>query len=203
MDTTIRLHYIGDRADEHFGKCITFIKSLGETYYIAQEQNANRPHIQCYVYMTKYKTLASLRDRLKKVLQIDGHLDYSVSALRETRIKYIAYLLKEGPGAFVASCSLDQDQAEAELLREAFLKNPKKDHHQRPTSLYQKIVHDIGNEHLVEPRDIARKMLMWFHEHGKLIPDENMLKRYVNTYRFGRDPVAQAEILIENMYRWE
>ena len=201
MDTTIRIHYVGEKTDEHFEKCVTFIKTLGETYYVADEQNANRPHIQAYVYMTKYKTLASLRDRLKKTLAIDGSLSYSVSALRETRIRYIAYLMKEGPGAFVASCSLDQDQAEAELLREAFIKNPPKD--TRPQSIYQKIVHDIGNEHLVEPRDIARKMLMWFYDHGKLIPDERMLRRYVETYRFGRDPQAQADRIVEEMYRWE
>lgn len=200
MDTTIRIHYKGDRTDPYFEKCVAFIKSLGEEYYIACEQDAERDHIQAYVYMTKYKNFASLRDRVTKVLGVKGNKEYSVSKLRKSKVEYIAYLMKEGPGAFIASCSLDQTQAEAELLREAFIKNPPK---ARPQSIYQKIVYDIGNEHLVEPREIARKMLMWFYENGKLIPDERQLRRYVETYRFGKDPEKACDRIVEDMYRWE
>lgn len=201
MDATIRIHYRGNRDDPHFTKCVDFIKSLGECYYIAQEQEANRDHIQAYSYMTKYKTLASLRDRLTKVLEVK-HPNYSVSALRRTRPQYLAYMMKEGERAFVASCSLETDQAQAVLLRDAFVENIKKNPPQRGYTVYQKMLDDIGNEHLDDPRGIAKKMLMWFHSQGKLIPDPNMLKRYVNTYRFGKDPVAHSERILDAIYEW-
>jgi len=201
MDATIRIHYKGDRADPHFIKCVDFIKTLG-SYYIAHETKANRNHIQAYVWMTKYKSLAVLRDRIVKTLDVHGQEEYSVSKLRRTRLRYLAYLMKEGPSAFVASCSLETDVAEATLLREAFIEEEKKTPSQRGYTVYQKMVDDIGNEHLVEPREIGKEMLMWFYKQGKLIPDTNMLKRYVNTYRFGKDPDKGTERILDSVYDW-
>ncbi|AXH73906.1 MAG: putative replicase [Circoviridae sp.] len=200
METTVRIHYDGERAGPHFVKCVDFIKTLGESYYIANEMKANRPHIQAYVFMTRYKTHASLRDRLKKTLKNEkGELSYSISECREGKVRFIAYLLKEGPGAFVASCNLQQVESEAMLLREAFIKDPPR----RPQSLYQKMIHDIGNNHMTEPKVIAKAMLMWFYHANKLIPDQHTLKKYVTTYCFGRDPETQADAIVEDMYKWE
>lgn len=201
MDTTIRIHY---EDDTHFLKCVDFIKSLGPAYYICQETGRTghaRPHIQAYTSMDKYKTLAVLRDRLKKVLKNEaGILSYSVSALRMTKVRYLAYMMKEGPDAFVASCSLDQDQTEAALLKIAFDESSKKD--TRPSTQYQKMLDDFGSEIIAEPREVARKMLLWFHSKGKIIPDRNTLQKYVNTYMFGQDPETMADKIIADIYCW-
>ncbi len=216
MDIQARAHFADDAQK---AKIIDWLKKNNSSYYIVLESNANREHIQCFVHNIKYKNLKSFRHSFstQNGLAGGGNGAYSCSEIRTTVERTIAYFMKEGDFALVAHNILDPVLVEARLKREDFLESNQKLKPKTPT-IFQQMVKDLNLEETKirnDPYDnresprasckyiVAKQMLAWFYKKGKLIPDQSVLRRYINTYLYMCDPIKFEEEYLDAMFQWD
>lgn len=176
---------------------LCWIRKKCDSYYVALEEDANRPHFQAYVcFKPESQNMNSLRNSLKKLLTGEGNAVYSLRALKKPREHLVCYLLKENKP--IARCVEVGLMKQAELLQEEILNSKKsvKDKH-RP--IMEQLLEEFpARGRAYSQAEMVSGIVRWFHKNGRMQPDMFMLGKYVRTMCASFDidryvRVAQAE----------
>lgn len=173
-----------------------WVRKYCDTWYIAHEEDANRPHYQAYI-RTKpdYNNVNSLRNSLKKILTSSGNGVYSLRGLKKPREHLVCYLLKENK--LISKCiELELMKKAEELQAEILAARNNVDKH-RP--IIEQLLDEFPPRGRAYSQDeMVSGIVRWFHANGRMQPDMFMLGKYVRTLcaYFDIDryvQVAQAE----------
>ena len=158
---------------------MTWVRQKCDSYYVALEEDAERPHFQAYVrFKPEYANMNSLRNTLKKILSATGNAVYSLRPLKKPREHLVCYLLKENKP--VARCIEIELMKQAELLQEEILsKKVVKDKH-RP--IMEQLLDEFPPRgRAYSQAEMVSGIVRWFHKNGRMQPDMFMLGKYVRT----------------------
>ena len=173
-----------------------WVRKYCESYYVALEEDAQRPHFQAYI-KTKpdYKNVNSLRNSLKKLITSKGNAVYSLRGLKKPKVHLVCYLLKENKP--IMKCIEVGLLKEAEALQEEILsKKSNTDRHRPIMEQLLEVFPARGRAYSQE--EMVSGIVRWFHDNGRMQPDMFMLGKYVRTLCASFDidryvQVAQAE----------
>jgi len=149
--------------------------------YLVREEDATRPHYQGYVrFDAKYQNLESLRNLLKKFMpNHKGNKAYSISLARESMQRHIAYLMKEGNDPILSKNISILDLKAAKDLVADFKKR------QGMTSM-ERLADSYSGD--LSPNSICKYVMEEWKRQGKMVPDVRLMKRYIQTIQFFKDP---------------
>lgn len=171
-----------------------WVRDHCDSWYVAHEEDANRPHYQAYVrFKPKYENINSLRNQLKKVLSGSGNAVYSLRGLKKPREHLVCYLLKENKPV--------SKSIEIEILRQAEalqaeIQSRTKDKHRPIMECLMDLFPPRGRAYSQD--EMVDRIVRWFNTEGRLQPDMYMLAKYIRTLCASMDidryvQVAQAE----------
>lgn len=181
MDAHIRVHMDWIELEA----MIEYCKRYASRCILVKELEASRDHYQAYVrFKDEFKNLESLRNLLRIRLKGKGNKVYSISAQREDHISHFAYLLKEcvkdkrEPLLMFGVSPLD--------IKEAELKCVEYQKRQKMNS-FERLAEDFkGN--INDPFELATYLLREFKAKGKMVPDVYLMRKYVDTIRYIKQP---------------
>lgn len=156
---------------------VSWIKDKCESWYLALEEDASRPHYQAYVrFKPKFENINSLRNSLKKSLTGQGNAAYSLRGLKKPREHLVCYLLKENKP--ISKCiELDLMKAAEALQQE--IKAKASDKHRPIMEQLLDVFPARGRAYSQE--EMVAGIVRWFHSNGRMQPDMFMLGKYVRT----------------------
>lgn len=180
---------------------LEFLNTYAQCWYLVLETQANRPHYQAYVrFKDKYKSLQSMRNKIKKILSADGNRAYSCSELREEPYVMICYLMKENN--LISSHGILKEWISQAEAREVEIKTVQKQSKKKPQTVLSEIMDTLPPGHLSR-FEIAKYVGAYFLRRKKLIPDPNLFKKYVWTIQVNRQPELMMDFLREEVFKWE
>jgi len=173
---------------------MTFVQETADKWFVVLETQAARPHYQMYIqFKQKYKSLNSMRNKIKKILSGQGNRAYSISDVRD-RIHLICYLLKENNT--INTNNIPKDWLEqAEKRQEEIVQ--KKSKPQTILAQLEQVIPPNCNQH-----EMAKIMLKFFLSKKRLVPDPGLFKRYLYSIHLQRSPVACVDFL-RNIFQFE
>ena len=192
MEAHIRIHTEMISQDD----LMTFVQETAERWYVVLESQAARPHYQMYIHFKqKYKSLNSMRNKLKKILSDKGNRAYSISEVKD-RIHLLCYLLKENNT--INSKNIPKDwMTQAAARQEEIVSRQSKSKPQTIISQLEDVIPPNCNQH-----EMAKLMLKFFLSKKRLVPDPSLFKRYLYTIHLQRSPEACVDFL-RNIFLYE
>lgn len=176
-------------------KICDWIRKYCESYYVALEEDAERPHFQAYIKTKpEYQNVNSLRNSLKKILSGQGNAAYSLRGLKKPKVHLVCYLLKENKP--IMRCIEIGLMKEAEALQEEIQSKKSTDRHRPIMEQLLEVFPARGRAYSQE--EMVSGIVRWFAANGRMQPDMFMLGKYVRTLCASFDidryvQVAQAE----------
>ena len=172
---------------------IEYVKRYASRCILVEELEASRGHYQAYVrFNPDYANLESLRNLLRLRLKGKGNKVYSISLQREDHMSHYAYLLKEcvknntQPILMFGISPMDIKEAELKC----------KDYQARQKMQpIERLAEDYTGQ--IDGKEIARYLLKVYKDKGKVVPDIRLMRRYVDTIMYIKDPER-----FENEYLW-
>lgn len=179
---------------------IEFLTTYCSRWYMARETDASRPHYQAFAtFKPRYLNVESMRNQLKKRLndreRDKGNKVYSISVARECMAQHIAYLMKEGQDPVSQEGISDDTLQTAQQLVKDFKRKQGMSTVQRLAYEYKGPINDV--------RAIGKYVIEESQKNGKLLPDMRLMKRYVESIQFYKDPKTyEAKYLdiLENFF---
>ena len=162
-------------------------------WYCAYETQANRSHYQAYISSTYAPQ--SLRQYIKKELQLEGNRQYALSELRKDTISLVCYLMKEHelvtkniPMEIITAA-----KAQADEIQET---------KQKPKDKFKTTVQQIIDT--IKPDSNPSKVLVYvvafFWNKRRLMPDTFQINKYVRTVSmYLRGGAAMREMIAEQL----
>lgn len=206
MECHLRVHQSACTQDVIEG----FLREMSTRWYLVLEEDASRPHYQMYIqFKDKYKSLQSMRNKVKAIAGT-GNRNYSLSPLRKTPVDLICYLMKEGnllsshsiPTKWLEDAERQQDEIrQAQETRDARRSS-------KPQSIVQMILESFPEDFdfSEEPKaqvNIAKYVLRWFYDRKRLLPDPQMLRRYIYTISMYRGGATSMVDYLREMYQFD
>lgn len=181
MDAHIRVHKDWIELDQ----LVEYCKRYATRCILVEELEASRDHYQAYVrFNDEYKNLESLRNLLRIRLKGKGNRVYSISAQREDHLSHYAYLLKEcvkdGKQPLLMFGVSPIDIKEAELKCKEYQSRQKMSSFERMAADFKGDIH--------QDEQVALYVLREFKARQKMVPDVRMMRKYVDTLQYIRDP---------------
>ena len=150
---------------------IEFLDRYCTSYYLVREVDATRPHYQAMCrFKVEYQNLESLRNQLKKRLSEKGNKVYSISAQRESQMRHLAYLMKEG-GEPVAKLGISVTLMTGAKELQADYEKKKK------MTTVERLAYEYQGSTSVS--DICKYVMEETKRSGKMLPDPRLMKRYI------------------------
>ena len=192
MEAHVRIHTEMISQDD----LMTFVKETAERWYVVLESQATRPHYQMYIHFKqKYKSLNSMRNKLKKILSDKGNRAYSISEVKD-RIHLLCYLLKENNTINTSNIPKDW-MTQAAARQEEIVSRQSKSRPQTILSQLEDVIPPNCNQN-----EMAKLMLKFFLSKKRLVPDPGLFKRYLYSIHLQRSPVACVDFL-RNLFQFE
>lgn len=183
-----------------------------EFWYWVLETNASRPHHQLYIRLKpRWKTVKSIQNKHTGFLlpEFKGNRAYSLSEVRgddsddDPIVVLICYLMKEGnlvESRNILSTWVHQAEERQRRIQEAVKERKRK----KTGTVIQRLLDEFGTMVGTEPpthEELAKKIVIWFIQQKRIVPDKFMLKKYVNTILLNIDNTRVDEY-VKSVYEF-
>ena len=178
MEAQLRVHteYV-DKAE-----LLEWIKKRCTEYYVALEEDAERPHYQAYLkFDPKYANLNSIRTMFKKIVTGTGNTVYSLKGLKKPAEHLVCYLFKENKCVMSSVNKQLMDKAKT-LEQDIHAKLEKRKSSSGKASIIDNLL-DLfpPRARMYDQKEMVDKIVRWFHEEGRMQPDLYQLQKYLRT----------------------